>query len=242
MVHIYAIAYNEEVLLEKMINHYRSKFPNCSITIYDNQSTDRTREIAESLGCTVIEYNSNNEIRDDLYLKIKNNCWKNQTERWAVVCDVDELIYINEQELLQEQQEGSTIIRFEAYNMISLNQDPNAIDINLTVGWRFPFYDKFYLFDTFNIQEINYEAGCHSANPVGHINHSKNVYLMCHFKGIGLNYLLNRYKMYKSRLSEINKKYSWGVEYNNSEDQIKIDWITAQNNSNNKVLLNKKTF
>ena len=70
-ISIFVICYNEEIILQKFINHYRTRFPNCEITIYDNMSTDNSRQIAIKNGCKVLEYDSNNEIRDDLYLEIK---------------------------------------------------------------------------------------------------------------------------------------------------------------------------
>ena len=53
MITVYTMAYNEEVFLQYMIDHYRSKFPNCHIVVYDNQSTDRTIEIALRNNCEV---------------------------------------------------------------------------------------------------------------------------------------------------------------------------------------------
>ena len=58
------MAYNEAVLLQFMINHYRIRFPDCNIVIYDNQSTDDTKKIALENGCEVVEFNSNGEVND----------------------------------------------------------------------------------------------------------------------------------------------------------------------------------
>ena len=46
MITIFTIAYNESVLMKFMIDHYRSKFPNCRIVVYDNMSTDGCDKIA----------------------------------------------------------------------------------------------------------------------------------------------------------------------------------------------------
>lgn len=56
--------------------HYKKYLPSCKITIYDNESTDNSKELALLLGCEVITWNSNNIIDDYLYINIKNNCWK----------------------------------------------------------------------------------------------------------------------------------------------------------------------
>ena len=70
MITIYTITYNEEKLIKFFINHYRERFPNCEINIFDNYSTDRTTEIAKELNCNVIFYDTNDKLSDSEYLKI----------------------------------------------------------------------------------------------------------------------------------------------------------------------------
>ena len=53
MIEIFTICYNEEIILQKFINHYRTRFPNCEITIYDNMSTDNSRQIANATGYNI---------------------------------------------------------------------------------------------------------------------------------------------------------------------------------------------
>ena len=69
---IYTVAYNEELMLPFFIKHYRTLFPECHIVVYDNQSTDRTVEIAKESNCEVIQYDTDNKISDRKYLEIKN--------------------------------------------------------------------------------------------------------------------------------------------------------------------------
>ena len=92
-IDVFAICYNEEVMLPYFINHYQKMGAN--ITIYDNFSTDRSQEIITESGCTLLTYDSNNQIRDDLYLQIKNNCWKKSKAEWVIVCDIDEFIEVD---------------------------------------------------------------------------------------------------------------------------------------------------
>lgn len=237
MIHIYTIAYNEQVLIEKFILHYRNLFPNCKVTVYDNQSTDNTKKIALSYGCEIIEYDSNNEVRDDLYLKIKNNCWKGQNEKWALIVDVDEFVYINQDQLLKEEESGVTMINFEGWNLITMSDDPDIIDLNPEWGSRAPQYDKQYLFNTKEIKEINYSAGCHYCSPVGNIKHSESKYLMCHFKALGLNYMINRHIEFGQRLSQQNLSKGWGFHYLDSADTIKRNWVYYQTHPDNKKIL-----
>ena len=215
-ISIFVICYNEEIILQKFINHYRERFPNCEITIYDNMSTDNSRQIAIENSCKIIDYNSNNEIRDDLYLKIKNNCWKQSEIDWVLIVDADEFLDINQEQL---QKEDCSIILSKGYNMVNLEDD--LIFENIKFGIRAKQYDKYYLFNKSKIKEINYEAGCHSANPEGEIKFSKNVYNLLHYTMLSEQYLIDRYRRNYERLSSINKKYGWGIQYTENEKIIK---------------------
>jgi glycosyltransferase involved in cell wall biosynthesis len=95
MVTIFTVAYNEEIMLPFFIKWYRKRFPNCRIVVYDNESTDDTVKIALENNCEVITYCTNNQLSDSKYLEIKNNCWKDATTDWVLVCDVDEMLDIN---------------------------------------------------------------------------------------------------------------------------------------------------
>jgi glycosyltransferase involved in cell wall biosynthesis len=46
---VFTITYNEELMLPYFVNHYRSRFTNCKIVVYDNESIDKTVDIAERL-------------------------------------------------------------------------------------------------------------------------------------------------------------------------------------------------
>ena len=223
MVTIYNISFNEEIILQKFIDHYKYQFPNCEIVIYDNQSTDKTKEIALKNGCKILEYNSNNEIRDDLYLEIKNNCWKQAKTDWVLICDTDEFLDINQEQL---EKEDCSIILSKGYNMVNLEDD--LIFDNIKFGIRAKQYDKYYLFNKSKIKEINYEAGCHSANPKGEIKFSKNVYNLFHYTMLSEQYLVDRYKRNFERLSKENKKYGWGIQYSDSEQTIRDRFTTAK--------------
>ena len=46
---IHTVAYNEEKIVKYFIEHYRNRFPNCIIKIWDNFSKDNTVDIAKSM-------------------------------------------------------------------------------------------------------------------------------------------------------------------------------------------------
>ena len=223
MITIYTIAYNEEVILPFMIKWYRDRFPECKIIVYDNFSSDKTEEIALSLDCEVIKYDSGDQVRDDLYLEIKNNCWKQAKTDWVLICDSDEFFDINQEQL---QEEHCSIILSKGYNMVNLEDD--LIFDNIKFGIRAKQYDKYYLFNKSKVKEINYEAGCHSANPKGEIKFSKNTYNLLHYTMLSEQYLIDRYKRNFERLSKENKINGWGVHYKESEQTIKDKFKVAK--------------
>ena len=113
MITVYTIAYNEELIMQFMIDHYRSRFPGCNIVVYDNMSTDNTTKIARANDCEVIQYDTNNQIQDRRYIEIKNNCWKNALTEWVLICDMDELLDINAEQLKKEEEVEKKEINFD---------------------------------------------------------------------------------------------------------------------------------
>ena len=216
MVTVYTVTYNEELIIEFFINHYRKNFPNCKIVIFDNYSTDKTVEIAKSFGCHVIFYDTNNKFSDKKLIEIKNDCWKDSETEWVVVCDCDELIQINEEQLKKEQKNGHTIFKFNGYNL--MNHDDDILE-SICYGWPDEAYDKILLFNKTKIKEINYNYGCHESNPVGILKYCKN-YNMFHYNFLGKNYTINRYKKFSERLSEENIELGLSYHYFNDEQQI----------------------
>lgn len=204
-IDVFAICYNEEYMLPFFIKHYKALGAN--ITIYDNQSTDRSKEIIEQSGCNYRSYDSDNQIRDDLYLQIKNNCWKASKADWVIVCDIDELLEIPEHIDLSKY----SIINTNGYDM--LGPPPERM------GVYNKMYSKHIMFRPDAINEINYKPGCHGCSPTGNVSGSKETLNLLHYKYISEDYLLERRKLYAGRLSEINKKHGWGSEYQEIEKE-----------------------
>lgn len=228
---IYTLCYNEEIILPKFISHYRERFPNCKIVIYDNESTDSSMEIAKENDCEVRTYSTNNKINDLKYLEIKNNCWKDSETDWNFVGDIDEFCQISLNDLEIENENNTSHIQFTNYDMINLSDNPEDIKIDeLEFGFRNQNNDKILIFNKKFIKKINYSPGCHVAKPIGKLKKQIKRYDLFHYKYIGQNYLIERYKNFSSRLSSDNQKYGWGFHYKTNEEKIK------------KLFINKKTI
>lgn len=228
MITVYTIAYNEEFMLPFFIEHYRVCFPGCKIVVYDNQSTDKTREFAQAEGCEVRTFHTNNTLCDRTYLDIKNHCWKDATTDWVLVCDVDEHLWVNAESLIWEQRRGTTIIQAEGYNMVGNDEPELPHPFAVDKGVRAPSYDKLYLFDRTKITDINYLVGCHKANPSGKVTYSTKAYQCRHYKYLNLPYMIKRHREFAKRMSPINRQHGWGGHYLYTPQEITKEFNQAR--------------
>ncbi len=200
-IDVFAICYNEEAMLPHFISHYKEM--GASITIYDNFSTDNSKNIIIESGCNYITYDSNDQIRDDLYLSIKNECWKKSKADWVIVCDLDEIIEIN------FPIDRYSIINTDGYDMIG--------PVGSRIGVPNVLYSKNIMFRPDQFKQIGYQPGCHSCKPEGNISGSIEKAKLLHYKYISEDYVHSRRLLYKSRLSDFNKQYGFGIEYEDIE-------------------------
>lgn len=222
MVTVHVITYNEELMIEFFINHYRKNFPNCKIVIYDNESTDNTVEIAKKYGCEIIIYSTDDTLSDQKYLEIKNNCWKTSETDWNIICDCDELIEVTSEDLINEENLGTNCFKFEGVSMMN-----NTDEINISkmkYGFKDVGFDKNYLFNKKYINDINYAPGAHSSNPTltnpNKLKYSDKIYRALHYKYLSPQYTIDRHSLFGKRLSVDNKRKGWGIHYSFSGEII----------------------
>lgn len=224
-IHAYVICKNEELIMPHLLNYY-SKF--CQkITFYDNESTDNTINIInEFKGCEteIITYSTNGEIRDDIYIQIKNSCWKNVDADFVIIIDSDEFLYHDN--LLEFLTNNKFDVYYPTgYNMIS-NYFPDdytkLITEQVTLGEYSKNYCKSVIFNPKTIKEINYSIGAHESNPIGYdtitIYNGTDLKLL-HYKNLGFDYRYNKNSTYGKALSLHNQANKWGWHYNMSEDE-----------------------
>src|ERR1019366_3564411 len=127
-INLTTICWNEEYMLPHFLEHYFSQGVD-HITVYDNESTDKSIDICKKYGdkVTTIQYNSNNQIRDDIYLEIKNEAWKKNITNWNIVVDVDELIITHEKYSKKQQPLKNQLQTFKRkHNLL-----PRVIGVNV---------------------------------------------------------------------------------------------------------------
>lgn len=222
MITVYTITYNEALLIQFMIDHYRSRFPGCRIVVYDNMSTDTTVKIALNNNCEVIPFDTGGQFQDRRHMEIKNSCWKDAKTDWVLMCDLDELLDISEAQLKKEEDLGTSMIKCECYDMV--NMEDNLDIAGMKYGVRSPTSGKFLLFNKKLISEINYGPGCHQCHPIGTIRYSNKAYKIYHYASINENLTIAKCRIYKARLSPENLRNGWGIHYLMTPQQIREEY------------------
>jgi hypothetical protein len=211
---VYSLCYNEEFMLPYFLRHYRFA---SSITIFDNKSTDSSTQIMKRSGVTIKQFNTNDEVRDDIMLYVKNNFWKSSRRRddWVIVVDIDEfVVHPNLEWLLSHT--SATILRPFGYCMLCKEMPTPEISLTTTVrtGVPDPQYSKPCIFRPDCIAEMNFKVGAHNADPQGLVLVEEMPELkLLHYNYLTLDYHLARCKQRSKRLSKLNVVNGWGKEY-----------------------------
>jgi glycosyltransferase involved in cell wall biosynthesis len=219
-VETYIVTWNREDTIHLTIKHYLELG---SVIIYDNWSTDRTREIAESLGAEVRVFGRQGELDDQAYLDVKNHAWKGSKADWVIVVDDDEILYHpNLKEVLSTT--TGTIFKTQGFNIHS-DDLPRETWLDIQTGEPNENYSKLCIFNPKQITEIKYNFGCHVARPMGNIVWADTRLTLLHYRNVGgVERLIARHKLYKERLSEVNRKYNLGHHYTESEQSKRTQW------------------
>ena len=204
-VHVLLLCHNEESIIEQTLGHYRTVLPSARITVFDNYSTDRSRELAASMGATVRTFGSRDRKDNAENTRIKNTAWKVLTKSpcWVLCLDMDEWLQVDEPSLLAAQRSGVSLLRTAGVQMVGDSKREDLRDIRLDLlsrGFRDHLMDKAVAFHRPCIQQIRYGPGAHSCRPVGRVAWSGTAFPLYHYKFLGVPYLVRNYRRNYRRL------------------------------------------
>jgi glycosyltransferase involved in cell wall biosynthesis len=220
-ISIFMPCYNEEIILPHAIKHYKKYLPSAEFTIFNNYSTDNSAELAMSLGCRVVNWNTDDEIDDIRLRELKNNCWKHVDEGWVVVCDMDEWLCIDEKSLKNEDKNGATIVSTFGVDIIADSKSSVLNDINIhkeSKAIQNIHMNKKICFKASEIKDINYSVGAHDCRPIGNVKFGSS-YLLKHMNWLGLRYKLNLNRIRFQR-SEKMRKIGLAIHYKKDDQEI----------------------
>jgi glycosyltransferase involved in cell wall biosynthesis len=215
------MAFNESETIHLTIQHYQTF---CSkITLFDNYSDDSTDHIAAALGCEVKKFGIPGALDDREYTKLKNNCWKGSDADYVIVVDADE-VFPN---VTSGFYQGASILKTHGWQVVS-PWIPKHIWMQELYGYHDPNYSKLVCFNPRRVKEINYVHGCHVAKPVGDLVYSNDSFPLFHYRNVGgPDRLIARHALYRSRMSEWNKRWNAGVHYTYDDERRRKEWEEA---------------
>lgn len=242
---VYAICYNEKYMLPFFLQHYQS-FAS-EIVIYDNHSSDASVHLMNQAGVTVNYFESDNTIRDDIMLNLKNRFWKQSRgyHDWVIIADIDEFIYHPNIKNFFLKNNDKTLFIPTGYNMFAdemPDHKKGLIYNQAQFGTPNPqFFNKPCIFKPNKIQEINFEVGGHTANPTGEvIIYADPELKLLHYDYLTVDYRVRKCKERGARLSQLNRDKSWGVQYMQTAAEATADYYEQKKRSERVVWTNDR--
>jgi glycosyltransferase involved in cell wall biosynthesis len=224
-IDLHILCYNESEIIRLVLRHYKNFCRN--LFVYDNHSTDNSREIAKQEGAIVHSFGSK-FFDDQINMDTKNSCWRGSDADFVICCDMDEVLAMPGQNIHQliarARFKWTTIFKTYGWQIMS-DQMPKDDLLEITNGFHFANYSKSIIFNPKEIKEIGYNLGAHKCNPIGNVVWSEEPLYVLHYKHIGgLQRTIDRYKEYKPRMSPFNRKHGHGKHYNRSVASLKQEW------------------
>ena len=230
-IHLYALCWNELDFLPFFFRHY-DRFVT-KYFIFDNASRDGSVEFLRSRANVELQRFIPSDP-DSFVLSeqsLSNQCWKASSgvADWVIVTDIDEhLFHPRLPELLRSYKYfGITLAPALGYEMIS-DEFPDCDELlceTRTRGMPTGWYCKASIFDPTAIAEISYGFGRHLAAPAGDVRmpHKDELRLL-HFKRLGFERTLRRYRQLQTGLGSADLKNGWGIQYSCSDAEFAAEW------------------
>lgn len=227
-IEVFCIVNNEERMMPYFMRHY-NQF--ARVVILENNSTDRSVDIARSMGARVWEYDIPDVIDDQWYIDVKDSCWKASKADWVMIVDCDEFIWHPcIKRVLADT--TATIFKPKFYEMFSEKFPTTEGQIYDEVKTGCNGGPKMNLFKPSEIKYINYEGGCHNAKPKGNvILDSESDIRTLHMRFLSLDYVKERNARASKRLSEFNLQTGLGFHYLWTEEEVTSHFIGHLNHS-----------
>jgi Glycosyl transferase family 2 len=220
IIHAHILAWNEEKILPYTLDYY-SQFCD-KIFMHDNMSSDNSDAIYNQYPkVQVLKWDSNNEINELNYVKIKSNAYKEYSRHadWVIVCDCDEFLYHEDliHKLMEYKKIGVTVPRIDGHDMVSESfpeYDGKLLIEKVKIGSdTYGPMCKNIIFDP--KLDVQFGIGAHSFQaPSGKFSNEAELKLL-HYKFLGKDYVKKIYVSRAKRLSEFNKQHEFGGHYFN---------------------------
>lgn len=165
LLEVFTTSWNEPHTIEKLINWYRSRVPDCEITVYDNTSDDgdATKNLCASHNVSFRQFSTDGKMDEGTLIYLRNNAWKQSTAKFVIVCDSDELVDVCERDLLYcNDGEKWNLCQCRGIELFGTDADsPDEF-----WGCDADGYCKSVLFHKSSVLNMNFAAGSHTCHPL----------------------------------------------------------------------------
>ena len=233
--------WNEAHMLPYAVRFYQSRFPpgTVQITVYDNESTDTTAQLARRLGCRVHSMVTNQSLSDGAHTAMNNQAWKASNADWVMMLDVDEWVDVWPHDLAVYETHNVTAIKTRGVYLVwpedtlDLSDPPRGVwdAAGWNASYRIPhldLYDKPALFYRNAFTDVGISPGGHTATPVGRLKWLSETRTppprLYHARYFDAASTFARSKVYLARMSAENKEHGWGGHY----EDVSADLIASQ--------------
>lgn len=229
IIYTYIFCWNEEKILPFTLDHYE-QFSD-RIFLLDNYSTDKSIEIAKKYDkVTVIPFSCQDEDTYDEYesANLRSIIYKDETygfnatnkADWAILVDADELVYHPDIKTILKgyKEQGVGVPRLAGYNMCAKEfpkyKKGELITQKVKLGTESITECKPVIIDPDKV-DVKFSVGAHfHSKATGQV-------LPCmypdikllHYKNLGKEYVVNRYKQLANRSSCTNKENQFGEHW-----------------------------
>lgn len=226
-IHLYTFAWNEETILPHFLRHY-TQFCN-RIVIHDNESTDRTVEIAKSFPNTEVRTYKTGEkhAEHDAMVPIRNEVWKESAgfADFVILVDCDE--FLHHHDLIgffrRMKMQGVSLIRAYGWEMVAEEtpdpDDGRSLFEVAPMGVQSHIYSKPCILDPNAVEHVEFVHGAHDVTAKGRIVYKGSGSLkLLHYKRLGWDYFWKRTIQLRQRsaMSDVQQghfaHYRWPYE------------------------------
>lgn len=214
-IDVYTMVHNEELMMPYFLRHY-GRFAS-SITVFDNESNDRTVEIAKAGGAAVFPVDTGGKHRVDTLQRVMNGEYKRSRGNadWVICAEGDEFFWHPDLPAALERYktEGVTLPKTSGFDMVGDKPPSGSGHIWEEIKSGFPnrMYSKRGIFHP-DI-DINFGPGGHEVSPKGPVvENAQPEILLLHYRFLGEDYFAKRYEIRRNRMCEEDKARGLGTK------------------------------